>query len=210
MKAILNIAGGKIKPFEWDGSTIELYKDTKLIVNLDKMYYNPVNIAEIINIHSSIYYRNMNFISGSKCVEYNSDLDVYEFLERYHIPFDGIAIYRFLEHVPKVQVLYFIYLLSTSVKIGGYVDVIVPDYKKLAKRILDEDVFSNNFEEEDIITTFELLNEPTCSPHASIWTFDRAYKFFELEGRFKIKIIKENYDFDGRDIYLRFIAERVK
>jgi len=135
---------------------------------------------------------------------------VYEFLERYHIPFDGIAIYRFLEHVPKVQVLYFIYLLSTSVKIGGYVDVIVPDYKKLAKRILDEDVFSNNFEEEDIITTFELLNEPTCSPHASIWTFDRAYKFFELEGRFKIKIIKENYNFDGRDIYLRFIAERVK
>ena len=135
---------------------------------------------------------------------------MYEFLERYHIPFDGIAIYRFLEHVPKVQVLYFIYLLSTSVKIGGYVDVIVPDYKKLAKRILDEDVFSNNFEEEDIITTFELLNEPTCSPHASIWTFDRAYKFFELEGRFKIKIIKENYDFDGRDIYLRFIAERVK
>ena len=210
-KVILNIAGGKIKPFEWDGAdTIELYKDTKLIVNLDKMYYNPTSITEIINTHSLIYYRNISFIDSSKCIEYNSDMDVYEFLERYHIPFDGIAIYRFLEHVPKVQVLYFIYLLSTSVKIGGYVDVIVPDYKKLAKRILEEDVFSNNFEAEDIITTFELLNEPTCSPHASIWTFDRVKYFFELEGRFEIKIIKENYDFDGRDIYLRFLAQRVK
>lgn len=203
MKAILNIAGGKIKPFEFESSKIKLYDDLSLLVNLDKMYYNPINIYEIITMHND----NTEY---NEIIEYNSDLDVYEFLERYHIPFDGIAIYRFLEHVPKVQVLYFIYLLSTSVKIGGYVDVIVPDYKKLAKRILDEDVFSNNFEEEDIITTFELLNEPTCSPHASIWTFDRAYKFFELEGRFKIKIIKENYDFDGRDIYLRFIAERVK
>jgi len=203
MKAILNIAGGKIKPFEFESSKIILYNDFSLLVNLDKMYYNPTNISEIITMHD-------DDAENDNITEYNSDLDVYEFLERYHIPFDGIAIYRFLEHVPKVQVLYFIYLLSTSVKIGGYVDVIVPDYKKLAKRILDEDVFSNNFEEEDIITTFELLNEPTCSPHASIWTFDRAYKFFELEGRFKIKIIKENYDFDGRDIYLRFIAERVK
>lgn len=203
MKAILNIAGGKIKPFEFESSKIKLYDDFSLLVNLDKMYYDPSNISEIITMHN-------DDAENDNITEYNSDIDVYEFLERYHIPFDGIAIYRFLEHVPKVQVLYFIYLLSTSVKIGGYVDVIVPDYKKLAKRILDEDVFSNNFEEEDIITTFELLNEPTCSPHASIWTFDRAYKFFELEGRFKIKIIKENYDFDGRDIYLRFIAERVK
>jgi hypothetical protein len=203
MKAILNIAGGKIKPFELDGSVIKLYDDFSLLVNLDKMYYDSIDISEIITAHS-------DDAENDEITEYNLNLDVYEFLERYHIPFDGIAIYRFLEHVPKVQVLYFIYLLSTMVKIGGYVDVIVPDYKKLAKRIIEEDVFSNNFEAEDIITTFELLNEPSCSPHASIWTTDRVSKFFELEGRFHVDRIYEDYNFDGRDIYLRFLAQRVK
>lgn len=206
-KAILNIAGGKIKPFEMHESKISLYKDVKLIVNLDKMYYNPIDVVEIIKTHSII---NDLKYPIEKYIEYYLDLDVYEFLERYHIPFDGITIYRFLEHVPKVQVLYFIYLLSTAIKIGGYVDVIVPDYKNLAKRIIEEDVCSKEFESEDIITTFELLNEPTCSPHASIWTSDRAKHFFELEGRFVIQECIENYNFDGRDIYLRFLAKRVK
>ena len=108
MKAILNIAGGKIKPFEFESSKIKLYDDFSLLVNLDKMYYDPSNISEIITMHND----NTEY---NEIIEYNSDLDVYEFLERYHIPFDGIAIYRFLEHVPKVQVLYFIYLFHQLV-----------------------------------------------------------------------------------------------
>ena len=140
---------------------------------------------------------------------YSTGYDIYEFLEKYHLKFDGITMYRFLEHVPKVKVLYFIYLLSTAVKIGGIVDVIVPDYKALSVRILNEDVKDANFEAEDIITTFELLNED-YSPHCSIWTAARIVHFFELEGRFKISTMHENYKFDGRDIYIRFLAERVE
>jgi hypothetical protein len=56
--------------------------------------------------------------------------------------------------------------------------------------------------------TTELLNEPSC-PHASIWTEWRAHHLFTLEGRFKIKDIQKNFKFDDRDIYLRFIAERI-
>jgi len=142
-------------------------------------------------------------------IKYNCNVNIYKFLERYHILFDVITIYRFLEHVPKTKILYFIYLLSTCLEIGGYVDVIVPDYKKLATRILNENPFSKNFEEEDIITTFELLNEPN-SPHMSIWTEDRIRYFFDLEKRFIIENLIQNYNFDGRDIYIRFLARRVK
>ena len=205
-KSILNIAGGKISPFEFpEAEEIELYKDMKLLVNLDQMYLNTNDINEIIKCHE-----NISDWGSSRPMVYNCDMDIYQFLERYHLQFDGISIYRFLEHVPKVSVLYFIYMLSTAIKIGGIVDVIVPDYKKLANRILSEDVNDKNFEADDIITTFELLNEPTSSPHASIWTLDRVKHFFELEGRFRIKVIAENYNFDGRDIYLRFLAKRVK
>lgn len=199
--SILNIAGGKIKPFDFPESKIDLYSKMNFLVNLDQMYFNPTSIEEIIKSHNN--YSNLN------SYEYNSNMDIYEFLERYHILFDGIAMYRFLEHVPKTKVLYFIYLLSTVLKIGGYVDIIVPDYAKLAHRILTEQVYSIDFESQDIITTFELLNEPYC-PHASIWTEARFHYFFAIEERFKIEYLKTDYNFDGRDIYIRAIFRRIK
>jgi len=94
-------------------------------------------------------------------------------------------------------------------KIGAKMDVIVPNYRTLAGRLFDEDVSSPNFEAEDIITTFELLNEPYC-PHSSIWTMNRVKHFLELEGRFKVTNMDPKFNFDGRDIYLRFQAERIK
>jgi len=214
-KSILNIAAGKILPFEYSGSqnSIKLYEDMSFLVNLDSMYLNSVDIKEVLHFHSE--YENVKNNMKNLKQFYNPtkmycNFDVYEFLEKYHIQFEGISIYRFLEHVPKVKILYFIYLLSTAIKVGSIIDVIVPDYKILAQRILNEDVFgSKNFEAEDIITTFELLNEPYC-PHASVWTEDRIKYFFTLEGRFEILGIQKNYNFDGRDLYLRFLAKRIK
>ena len=142
------------------------------------------------------------------CIVYVNH-DVYDFLERYTEKFDEVVIYRFLEHVPKVKVLYFLYILSNVMKIGAKMDVIVPNYRTLAGRLFDEDVSSPNFEAEDIITTFELLNEPYC-PHSSIWTMNRVKHFLELEGRFKVTNMDPKFNFDGRDIYLRFQAERIK
>jgi len=203
-QSILNIAGGKIEPIEYPG--YDLYKNMDFLLNLDQMYLNSIHINEVIKAHK-------NFFNITKCStftesKYYSNWDIYDFLERYHILFDGISMYRFLEHVPKVKILYFLYILSTTIRIGGYVDVIVPNYEILAERILSENVKSKNFEAEDIITTFELLNEPYC-PHASIWTEKRIKHFFELEKRFKIIDIRD-YNFDGRDLYLRFLAKRIK
>ena len=92
---------------------------------------------------------------------------MFKFLQRSKIIFDEIYLHRILEHVPRTSILHFIYLLSTSVKKGGSVKVIVPNYESLAKRILKEQVSSIGFDKEDIITTTELLNEPD-DPHAYI------------------------------------------
>ena len=139
-------------------------------------------------------------------------MDVFGFMERCRGLFDQVAIYRFLEHVTFTNVEYFIYLVSTVIKPGGLVDVIVPDYRILAKLILAEEENlqkpHKNFAAHNIKLTTELLNEPSC-PHASIWTQARMKYFWELEERFKVISQESAFDFDGRDIYLRSVIERV-
>jgi hypothetical protein len=98
--------------------------------------------------------------------------------------------------------------MATSLRVGGYIDCIVPNYRALANRILNEDLTSKDFEAEDIITTYELLNEPG-SPHCSVWTPDRILKFFELEKRFHVIMVDPQFNFDGRDIYIRAVIARI-
>lgn len=203
---ILNIGAGKIKPLKFEGMEHSLksknypYDRQNIIVNLDSMYFNSMKVSDVEEIIKNFHTTSIGSI--------NCNHDIYDFLEKFSESFDHVCIYRFLEHVPKVKILYFLYILSTVMNSGSLLDIIVPDYKKLAKRILEEDVTSLDFERDDIITTFELLNEPYC-PHASIWTIDRLYHFLQLEGRFIVQEVKDNYKFDGRDIYLRAIAKRV-
>jgi hypothetical protein len=74
--------------------------------------------------------------------------------------------------------------------------------------LLEESTKSPNFEGENILLTTELLNEPSC-PHASIWTPERAEYFWQLEKRFVVYDMFDKYEFDGRDIYMRFLLKRV-
>lgn len=195
MPKILNIAAGKLDPIG-----LEEYKHYFLI-NLDIMYYHALSPKEIEG-----NYKIWNHLAQTK---YQCKADAFEFMERTSIMFDRIVCYRFLEHIEKTKVLYFIYLMSTCLKIGGVVDCIVPNYHTLAKMIMTEDLPNPDFEQRDILLTYELLNEP-FSPHASIWTPQRVWHFFGLEGRFEINSIEPAYNFDGRDIYIRFLAERIK
>jgi hypothetical protein len=194
MKTILNIASGKIPPLDLD------YKDQNyFIVNVDTMFYEntPPDVVE----------QEYNNWQGYQMRSYNIKSDIFEFLERTVMRFDQVCIYRFLEHVPFDKVLYFIYLLSTVTKSAGNVDVIVPNYEELAKMLLAEDPMEPGFEAHNILLTTELVNEPSC-PHASIWTKQRAHHFFQLEGRFLVTSSAKRFEFDGRDIYLRFHARR--
>ena len=195
---ILNIAAGKFMPLD--------VKKPFFVVNVDTMFYlhDPPENVERAAVR-------LNPIN-SKSEMHNVNEDAFKFMERTIIPFDRVCIYRFLEHVSFTQVEYFIYLVSTVVRKGGIVDIIVPNYETLAEMILAEvpvDV-NRNFHADNILLTTELLNEPSC-PHASIWTPARAHYFWELERRFMIRQsdMVEHFEFDGRGLYLRFKAERL-
>jgi len=194
-KKILNIGSGKIIPDD-----IKNFNPF-FLVNIDSNYYNnSCNISYIEDTLSS------NLLNNKKENEIHYlNSNIFDFLSKSRSKFNRIYMYRFLEHIKKSDLLYFIYLLSTSLEDNGAIDIIVPNYNILAKRILTEDVNNKNFDKEDIITTTELLNEPN-DPHASIWTPSRAKYYFEYENRFNINILSENYYFDGRDIYMRFEA----
>jgi len=196
---ILNIAAGKLKPILKDVEELASYA----LVNLDTSYYRST-APELIETDLSKWYSD-----GDRCnVKYYCNKDAFEFMERTTIQFDRICLYRFLEHIPFDRIMYFIYLLSTVIRKGGLIDIIVPNYRILAQMLLDEKVNHPDFEKNNILLTTELVNEPGC-PHASIWTADRAIHFFQMEGRFVIKEIDQNYSFDGRNIYLRFKAKRI-
>jgi len=201
-KTILNIAAGKIVPIGFSESINEPYHMKHFIVQLDPMYYSDHTPEHIESSHTA-------WLKNKTKVAFLCPVDAYEFMERIFMNFDNVSIYRFLEHVSFTKVPYFIYLVSTVLKKGGIVDVIVPNYETLAKMIISEDFPGDkDFEAHNILLTTELLNEPSC-PHASIWTPDRIKYFWELEDRFKLIEINNNFDFDGRDIYIRAIMERI-
>lgn len=201
---ILNVAAGKELPLIYYENVLK----TAFLINLDTMYY-MASPPDFIESESYLWEQKKDQLFETVyCNE-----DAFKFLERTKLNFNYIAIYRFLEHISFNQILYFIYLLSTCTYNGSTVDVIVPNYKTLSQMILDEDKYfkDNNmkgFEAHNILTTTELLNEPSC-PHASIWTSDRAKYFFELEKRFEVTEIDPSFSYDGRDIYLRFKAQRI-
>jgi len=198
MKSILNIGAGKIDPIGLDNNK------EYFLVNLDLGYQSSSVIKDI----EEMYGRWKSGDYEEKFVVFHAG-DVFKFLETCRIRFDKIVLYRFLEHIRFTDVLYLIYLLSASLKEEGMVEVIVPDYKLLADMLLKEKTSNKNFEKNNIILTTELLNDPG-SPHASIWTTDRAKYYFEYEKRFKVGYCSTPYSFDGRNIYLYFLAKKEK
>lgn len=198
---ILNVAAGKFEPLPLNPK--ENLMLPKFVLNVDTSYFDNVPAA-VIESDIKSWEMDGDRINKTR----NLNMDVFEFMERTSILFDRAVVYRFLEHVTFTNVEYFIYLLSTVTKKGALVDVIVPNYIQLAEMLLNDNPRMSDFAEKNILLTTELLNEPSC-PHASIWTKQRAIYFFELEKRFKVISTNEAFKFDGRDIYLRFIAERV-
>jgi len=196
---ILNVGAGKLLPID-----MEKFHPYPFLINLDKNYITSIDIGELEKIHD--WYNGVVKIESSKT--YRCKHGIFNFLETYYNKFDLVCVYRFLEHVEFTQVPYFIYLLSQVIEKDGLVDVIVPDYTKLAEMILNENVYKLDFEYNNILLTTELLNEP-YDPHASIWTAERLIYYFGLENRFVLEKIFHKFEFENRDIYIRAIFRRV-
>ena len=196
--AILNVAAGRFLPLDLDGFC------PHHLINVDWMYSHGIESMKDIEKGFSSWETSEGRSDTVYC-----KIDIWEFLESFSQRFDVITVYRFMEHVPRAKLDYFIYLLSGVLKVGGYLDCIVPNYYSLATMIQTEMVGSEGWEARDILVTTELLNEPPDS-HASIWTPDRAKYYFEKESRFVIGSMTPQFKFDSRDIYMRFFAKRVE
>lgn len=200
----LNVAAGKFQPLRPDNYDPMFPHYT---LNIDTSYLTSIS-GEVIENDIISWENDRDRISRTR----NLNMNVFEFMERTTIIFDRVVIYRFLEHISFTQIEYFIYLVSTVLNKGGMVDVIVPNYTILAEMILNEDNYQKmqdfEFAPWNILLTTELLNEPSC-PHASIWTANRMKYFWELEGRFRVVSQDQAFKFDGRDIYLRSLIERI-
>jgi hypothetical protein len=187
--------------------------DTVARLFLDKSYFiPPSNREETIYKFEDFVKRREGYdkVSSASLPEdhFYSNCDAIEFMQRTRVKFDIVILHRVLEHIPKDGVLYFIYLLSTiTTPEQGVISVIVPDYKLLANMLLNEDIYSPNFDKHNIILTTELLNE-VSDPHASIWTEERLLHFFTYEDRFNIIKIDRFFKFDKRDIYIHALIQK--
>jgi len=199
---VLNIAAGKIKPIEF-----LLKQKLAIITNIDPMYDRGNSKISIGGVERET--EELERKRSHTTQEIFVSMSAFDFMEKTKLFFDQVCAYRFLEHVSMEYINYFIYLISTCTKPGVKVDIVVPDYEILANMILHEEVIGNpGFEKHNILLTTELLNVKV-DPHCSIWTEPRLRYFWELEDRFKVVKIEHEYEFDGRNIYLRMIAERI-
>ena len=203
--SVLNIAGGKIKPFG-----IEQEKEY-FLVNCDTMYYNVDDPTYVEDQYKRWLTRTTDYMKSDNIQIYKIKTDIFEFMERTTIMFDEIACYRFLEHIPRDKLLYFIYLMANCLKEGGKLDIIVPNYNILAHRLINSSILTigtPEWEQNEIIITTEILNEK-FDPHCSIWTPDRINYYFEFENRFKVEKVCSKFEFDGRDVYLNADIRRI-
>jgi len=192
MNSILNIGAGK--------PDLDIDILNKFIINLDRNYYTSVNPIYAESKH-------YEWLSGRiESCTLDVKCDIFEFLKIYKYKFNKVLIYRYLEHIPKDQLLFFVYLLSTVVETSGFVDVVSPDFRSLAQMILDENVNDPDFDKNDIILSTEIFNE-AYDPHQNITTSHRTKRLFEYEGRFEV-IKSYQYKYDGRDIYFRSLIRR--
>ena len=199
----LHLGAGKIHPMPKG----DRYTHHILVDHMYESGHPVFKIEEIIDGRTSMEVRTPN-LRDLFCTS-----DVLYFLENFKYTANHITIHRFLEHVSRDKLLYFIYQLSQAIHVGDNIDIIVPNYRTLAELIIEEPFILKEdvglFQGHDIALTTELLNEPD-DPHASIWTPDRAYYYFHMEGRFNITDMQEEIEYDGRNWYMRFTATRVK
>ena len=195
---ILNIGCGKLLPLD--------LPESYFLINLDSIEFNESERTHSVLDELDDYAKSFTRVSNE--TRYIHE-DVWDFFEMTVHKFDRIVSYRFLEHIPRENLLSFLWNISTCLKVGGKLDIIVPNHQKLAEMLVNEKPEDIKDQSHDILLTTEFLNEPS-EPHASLWSPDRAKYYLGVEKRFEIDEIIENFEFDGRDIYIRILARRVK
>jgi hypothetical protein len=204
---ILNLGSGsgRIKPLVIEEKKLDHY----FLLHVDRMEVDGFksDFPKLVEMMDN--FSKQPSMVGKQIYEYMLPCYTWEkFSDVWPIKFDYVSLYRILEHVSMRDVLYFLYCVANLTEIGGEIDIIVPNMKVLSKLLLQEDVTTKSFEATNILLTTEILNEP-YDPHASLWTPDRIRYFTQLENRFEVINIIDEFEFDGRSIYLRATLKRI-
>lgn len=133
------------------------------------------------------------------------------FLEEYvGEPFDDVQAKRVFEHIPYTEILYVLYLIYTVTRLGGILNIVVPDYNMVLGEIQAAEpkmVSATTFNRTMVWCHTEIFNEPN-DPHRSIWTKNLAEYYIELEGYWKLDKL-EYVTIDNRSWYMDITAVKV-
>lgn len=148
-------------------------------------------------------------------LEYANDVDnvelhsenIFEFLENYAgQPYTKIIANRVMEHIAPDQLHYLMYLLHKVSSEGSLLEIVVPDFTKVAEAIsvLNMDMVAKDFNLGMIMAHTEVFNTPS-DPHQSIWTATLAHYYIELEDYWKIENMK-HVTMEKRDWYMSIMC----
>lgn len=174
-----------------------------------RRYLNHIG-SEITCVDRALSHESIQTKMGSKILFPGED--VFTFLEGYmEEAFDQIFASRFFEHIHYERIPYLLYLLYTVSRPGTTLQIIVPDYVKVAEdfRTLNhKKMKALTFNRRMIQIHTEVFNEPN-DPHQSVWTPMLAEYYMTVEGYWNEPKI-EYVALDGRDWYIKIESTSTK
>lgn len=133
--------------------------------------------------------------------------NIFTFLENYSgEPYTKIIANRVLEHIAPDQIHYLIYLLHKVGRRSSRLEIVVPDFTKVAESIstLDIQMTAKDFNLGMVRAHTEIFNTED-DPHRSIWNESLSHYYIELENYWKIEDMG-HVTMEKRDWYLNIIC----
>lgn len=118
--------------------------------------------------------------------------------------FNHIISCRYFEHIPCLQLDYYLYLMHRIMKPNGYLTFVVPDFIKLGKALVHLD---KKFDYQKWITlNYEFFHDKEDA-HSCLWTTEIAEKLLSGQGYFNNITIKP-INIDGMHWYIEVVAQK--
>lgn len=136
--------------------------------------------------------------------------DIFEFLENYlNKDINLVTTARFMEHVAQDRVQYLLYLFHCVCSENAKLEIIVPDYIKVADNLKYIEAINTPKEFNDLLIKLstEIFNT-SDDPHQSVWTPFLAKYYIELENLWKVDSIND-VTIDGRSWYIKIEASKI-
>jgi hypothetical protein len=196
----LNLGAGKISP--------DRYNDYGIVVHVDQ-YFNEsssLDIDCVINeFGRSDRVGNTQMMCKSK---------LFDFVDQFPFKFDIVLAERIFEHMEYTtgEIGRLLEGINTITNDNAKLEIVVPNAILIATMLID---YENNHARYDHVTGLSaklIINTENHNfrqdAHLSSWTPVLAKEYIESEGTWKIDKIIEQFNFAGRDIYMKIFCSK--